>query len=153
MREVYSGYTEKFLTGKELVEMFNNAFYCDGRHHSVVYDITMPEYFDFLKIKEDKKYRIFYNESFCKIMNAENDKSIGFFSHEVLTNPDFYVKNRLLYQEILCPECNSKMIIKPGKYGLFRSCSKYPECKGSQKVFVLGNLGFGGFKRCNTPKE
>lgn len=153
MRDVYNGYTEKFLTGKELIEMFNNSFYCDGRHHSAVFDITMPEYFEFIKIKEDKEYRIFYNESFCKIMNAENDKSIDFFSYEVITYPDEYIKNILLTNKFSCPECNAEMIIKQGRYGLFRSCSKYPECKGSQKVVVLGNLGLGGFKRCNTPKE
>jgi len=28
-----------------------------------------------------------------------------------------------------CPSCNSKMIIKKGKYGRFLACTKYPECK------------------------
>ena len=152
MRKVYNGYDEKYLTGKELSVMFQEAFYCDGRHHSVVYDITMPEYFDYLKIKEDEQYRIFYNELFCKIMSTKNDKSIDFFSYAVLSSLDSYMKDRLSCHKVLCPECGANMIIKPGKYGLFRSCSKYPECKGSQKVFVLGNLGFGGFKRCNTVK-
>ena len=153
MRNVYNGYTEKFLTGKELFEIFKDSFYCDGRHHSVVYDITIPEYFEFIKIKENKEYRIFYNEFFCKIMSAENDKSIDFFSYENIIQSDEYIKNRILTNKFSCPECNAEMIIKRGRYGLFRSCSKYPECKGSQKIFILGNIDFSGFKRCNNPKE
>ena len=32
--------------------------------------------------------------------------------------------------DLLCPLCNSKMIIKIGRYGKFASCIKYPHCKG-----------------------
>ncbi len=28
-----------------------------------------------------------------------------------------------------CPECGANLMVKPGKYGLFYGCSKYPECK------------------------
>lgn len=153
MRDVYNGYAEKFLTGRELTEMFNNSFYCDGRHHSVVLDITIPEYLEFVKINEDKEYRIIYNDSFCKIINPQNDKSVAFFSYEVIISPDEYIQNRLSTNKFLCPECNAKMILKQGKYGFFRSCSNYPECKGSKKVFILGNTDYAGFKRCNISKD
>ena len=29
-----------------------------------------------------------------------------------------------------CPECQSEMIVRHGKYGTFLGCSKYPDCKG-----------------------
>lgn len=32
--------------------------------------------------------------------------------------------------DVKCPECGSKMIIKLGRYGRFYSCTKFPECKG-----------------------
>ena len=30
-----------------------------------------------------------------------------------------------------CPECGDKMVRKPGKFGPFLSCVRYPDCKGS----------------------
>lgn len=32
----------------------------------------------------------------------------------------------------LCPTCNSEMIFRPGKFGDFWGCSKYPDCKGTR---------------------
>jgi len=39
---------------------------------------------------------------------------------------------RKMIEETLCPDCNSKMISRKGKYGVFWGCSKYPECKGTR---------------------
>jgi DNA topoisomerase-1 len=36
--------------------------------------------------------------------------------------------------DILCPLCKSKMVIKLAKNGKFFSCSKYPECMGARKL-------------------
>ena len=139
MKEVYNGYFEKFLSGYELKEMFKNSFYCSGRHHSVVYGATIEEYLTSLKIKDNNEYRIFYNEHFCKIMNAKTDKDIVFFGHTELRNLNTNILNAL--KEIpFCPICNATMILKEGKYGVFRSCSKYPECKGASKVPIIKNL-------------
>lgn len=33
----------------------------------------------------------------------------------------------------LCPVCNSVMILRNGKYGIFYGCSRYPYCKGTRK--------------------
>lgn len=33
----------------------------------------------------------------------------------------------------LCPNCNSPLVIKKGKYGSFTACSNYPECKYIKK--------------------
>lgn len=33
-----------------------------------------------------------------------------------------------------CPRCNSKMILRKGKYGKFYGCSKFPYCRGTRKV-------------------
>ena len=34
-------------------------------------------------------------------------------------------------KKIYCPECNSEMVLRNSKYGLFYGCSRYPECKGA----------------------
>ncbi len=36
--------------------------------------------------------------------------------------------------EILCPKCNSKMILRNGKYGRFYGCKNYPDCDGVVKI-------------------
>ena len=33
----------------------------------------------------------------------------------------------------LCPECNSPLVIRSGKYGKFTACSNYPKCKYIKK--------------------
>jgi hypothetical protein len=31
-----------------------------------------------------------------------------------------------------CPKCNSKMILRNGRYGKFYGCAKYPNCRGTR---------------------
>lgn len=33
-----------------------------------------------------------------------------------------------------CPQCGASMLQRPGKHGAFWSCSRYPDCKGTQPV-------------------
>ncbi len=33
-----------------------------------------------------------------------------------------------------CPECSSPLIIKLGRFGKFKACSKYPECKHTEPI-------------------
>lgn len=37
-------------------------------------------------------------------------------------------------EDILCPICNSHMVVKLAKNGRFYSCSRYPECMGARKL-------------------
>ncbi|NQT67423.1 MAG: topoisomerase DNA-binding C4 zinc finger domain-containing protein [Actinobacteria bacterium] len=34
--------------------------------------------------------------------------------------------------ELLCPKCNSEMVLREGKYGYFYGCSKFPYCDGTR---------------------
>lgn len=36
--------------------------------------------------------------------------------------------------EVKCPECDSDMVRRDGKFGPFYSCSKYPKCHGKRKI-------------------
>jgi DNA topoisomerase-1 len=33
-----------------------------------------------------------------------------------------------------CPQCESPMVVKEGRYGKFLACSRYPECKGTKSI-------------------
>jgi DNA topoisomerase I len=35
-----------------------------------------------------------------------------------------------------CPECQSPMVMKRGRFGKFLACSRYPECKGTKPVSI-----------------
>ncbi|OGG44623.1 DNA topoisomerase I [Candidatus Kaiserbacteria bacterium RIFCSPHIGHO2_01_FULL_48_10] len=35
-------------------------------------------------------------------------------------------------KEFLCPDCNADMVMKLGRGGVFMSCSRFPDCKGSR---------------------
>ena len=34
----------------------------------------------------------------------------------------------------ICPECGTNMVIKRGRYGPFLSCSRFPDCRGMQRI-------------------
>ena len=80
-REIYNGYEEKNITGIEIKKYFENAYECFGRHHEKVssHKIDFNKYYS--KIKDDITYRVFINDLFCKIMDAETDANIYFFGY------------------------------------------------------------------------
>ena len=53
------------------------------------------------------------------------------------------VKGKGIPLEDVCPECGRQLVIKEGRYGRFRACSGYPECRHRESLF----------KREETPLE
>ena len=138
-RTVYNGYEEAYLTGLELKNKYENSYFGTYRHHSTFLALTIPQYLNFLNIQDNKKYRVFYNNYFCKIMREDTDGQIAFFSHatpeKIKLNHNYHD-----YQlEILCPECGEKMNLKTGKFGFFLGCSAYPKCKHTSNIPIIGN--------------
>ena len=46
-----------------------------------------------------------------------------------------------------CPQCDSPMLVKEGRYGKFLACSRYPDCKGTKSMSIGVNCpqeGCGG---------
>lgn len=80
MREVYNGYEEHYMTGKEIKEYFSDAYLRFGRHHSMIssHKIDLSRY---SKLKDEETYRVFLNEMFCKIMNKDTDANIYFIGY------------------------------------------------------------------------
>jgi len=35
-----------------------------------------------------------------------------------------------------CPQCNSPMLVKEGRYGKFLACSRYPDCRGTKSLSI-----------------
>ena len=136
---VYNGYTEYFLTGKELREYFKGEYYSTKRHHTVVLNLKIEDYLYYIGIDDEKTYRIFANEHFCKICDDSISSSFDFFSHVKPENVKFSKNFVESNAELNCPDCSSKMIIKTGKNGLFLSCSNYSECRHSKSLPIIGN--------------
>ena len=59
------------------------------------------------------------------------------FNHALEAAPDVMYEARKEMEEEsdeVCEKCNSKMIIKWGKYGRFLGCSNYPECRNIKSL-------------------
>ena len=59
------------------------------------------------------------------------------FNHALEAAPDVMYEARKAMEEEsdeVCEKCNSKMIIKWGKYGRFLGCSNYPECRSIKSL-------------------
>ncbi len=55
-------------------------------------------------------------------------------------------KDMTLLEELpdKCPECQSVLFVKLGKYGRFISCSGFPKCKYAKPIVSASNAGSGG---------
>lgn len=138
-KPVYNGYTEKYLSGSELKQLFENHYYVTGRHHLVILGLTIPNYLELIKIKDSVQYRIFINDYFCRVMDAETDRLISFFGHHPLERMNLAVDISTLDIPNVCPVCGAPMKFKEGKYGEFLGCSHYPQCKQSVKIPVIAH--------------
>lgn len=143
MREkkpVYNGYEERYVTGEELSKLFEGRYLTTGRHHSAVLGLPIPDYLWFLGIDEQKTYRIFINQSFCRLMRGDTDGLISFFGHTPLNDVKLSVNPEDIQLHRYCPVCGAPTQFKQGKYGKFLGCSSYPACKYTTKILIIGNV-------------
>ena len=138
-KPVYNGYEERYLNGAELKTLFNGHYYATGRHHSVILGLAIPDYLDLLKINESKEYRIFINEYFCRVMDGTTDRLISFFGYNSVERIDLSVDLSAVEIPNICTACGAPMKFKEGKYGEFLGCSRYPNCKQTTKIPIIGN--------------
>lgn len=103
----------------------------------------------------------YLDKAFPKLINvnytSELEKDLDLIATHKLTELDFlnsfynnmesYVKDskqaikdtatkkeKIYSEDIVCPECGSKMILRKSAYGEFWGCSKYPKCKGIVQI-------------------
>lgn len=55
-------------------------------------------------------------------------------SFEITPDKHDVVLSSNISDKILCPECNSEMLLRKGQYGEFYGCIKYPTCKGKRQL-------------------
>lgn len=139
-KPVYNGYEERYLTGLELKNNFENRYYATGRHHSVILGITISDYLSLIEVKDTKQYRIFINDYFCRVMDGETDRLISFFGHCSLERIKTNVNPNTVEIKKVCPNCGAKLKFREGKYGEFLGCSKFPSCRYTMKIPTIGNL-------------
>lgn len=137
-KPVYNGYEELYLSGAELKELFKDHYYATGRHHSVILGISIPDFLEMKGISDSKEYRIFINKFFCRVMNANTDGLIVFFGHNELGSIKSTVDVKTIQLAKTCPVCGAPMKFKEGKYGDFLGCSRYPGCKQTAKIPIIG---------------
>ena len=139
-KPVYNGYEEQYLYGSELINHFEGNYLTSGRHHSVVLGISIPSYLYTLGIEESTRYRIFINDSFCRIMDDLSDELISFFGYTALDKVKLSIPPENIKLDKTCPLCGSSMKFKEGRYGVFLGCSAYPDCKKTINIPIMGNL-------------
>ncbi len=79
-RKVYNGYEEKYMTGKEIKDFLSDAYETYGKHHTRI-SLSKINFNFFPKIKDDILYRVFFNNLFIKIFDAETDESLYFIGY------------------------------------------------------------------------
>jgi len=80
-REVYNGYEEKFLTGKDIKELFSNSYECFGKHHQQVSSHKIDPSKFLKRVTDNVTYRVFVNDIFCMILDNDTDEKLYFFGY------------------------------------------------------------------------
>lgn len=80
-RAIYAGYEEKYLTGRQIKELFASSYECFGKHHQQIssYRIDFSKYYK--KIVDGDTYRVFLNDIFCGIYDSKTDAKLYFFGY------------------------------------------------------------------------
>ena len=79
-RSVYNGYEAGYMTGKEIKEYLSDAYSRDGPYHEQTAG-TKINIQRFKRIQDDMRYRVFYNDGFIQIMDAETDAELYWISY------------------------------------------------------------------------
>jgi len=85
-RPVYNGYKEEYMTGREIIEKFSNAYERFGKHHERITAYKMDWAYK-PRIKPEKTYRVFINDVFCGIFDNDTDESLYFFGYTMVPPP------------------------------------------------------------------
>lgn len=114
---------------KELIKKFWTNF-------SPIIDIALKEAFiprietdiECPQCKEGKLQKIWFKNKYFYGCTNYPDCTFSAPIEQISFNKDDYASDFNWDQK--CPECNSEMTIRHGRFGTFLGCTKYPECKG-----------------------
>jgi len=79
-RTVYNGYEAAYMTGKEIKEYFSDAYTRVGLYHEQTAgtEINIQQ---FRRIQDNTQYRVFYNDGFFNILDAETGAELYWISY------------------------------------------------------------------------
>ena len=106
--------------GRLVTDLLAQSF---GRIIQVYYTREMEERLD--KIEEGEADFVGTLESFYDKFQVDLEKAAK-------SMPD--IKTKGLPSDEVCDKCQSPMIIKVGKFGMFLACSAYPECTNTREL-------------------
>lgn len=97
---------------------------------------TVVTYLDYL-VKEIKKnnvnilsnHEIIYNQ-----INSLNIADNKIRNQHINSIKDKVSKDNQKIEQMICPRCGNKLILRTGKYGSFYGCSSYPKCHYTYKT-------------------
>lgn len=79
-RSVYNGYEAAYMTGKEIKKYLSDAYSRVGSYHEQTAG-TKINIRQFKRIQDNARYRVFYNDGFIKIMDAETGAALYWISY------------------------------------------------------------------------
>ena len=71
-------------------------------------------------------------------MDATTDHLIVFFGYSATEKINFSIDPTSVNIQKICPVCGAQMKLREGRYGEFLGCSRYPNCKQTAKLTVVG---------------
>jgi len=77
-------------------------------------------------------YRPIYNNNIkilADIINNNNIKDRNKRNEHIRNIQNKIKEDKFKEDNMICPKCGSRLVIKNGKYGTFIGCSNYPNCK------------------------
>ena len=107
-----------------------------------------------IRVKYENTSKTSYLANICRHCNAplsydhspheeERDVGYGCFHCSRITNPEEYLEQlektqqweyAIKEKEKKCPQCGNLLLIRNGKWGPFRKCSNYPNCKYTESI-------------------
>ena len=109
---------------------FSNQAKLDVKCSSIVTQV------DYLKSKILKYKELIVDNDIKELANIIISNNIKDKSLRKQHVKDIRIKinnNRELENNMICPKCGNKLVVRNGKYGKFIGCSNYPKCKYIKK--------------------
>ena len=119
-----------------MVKNFLTIFLMTKHKKTCVLNSFIVEYLNFMFKYNNKLYRIFDSEAYCRLSNGETDDEIAFFGYipkGCFEQYEPYVPNSKTRKN-----CGALMKIRISKYGEFLGCSNYPNCKYKKTLYLIG---------------
>lgn len=81
-----------------------------------------------VKLAEASKIELWDRKILSAMMKTHKKETVKSSSQFKISNDNEIIK------PMICPRCQSELVVRSGKFGLFRGCSNFPECGYTQSI-------------------